>query len=94
MPCRFYESGYFGVPCLAVRDFQVGSVLQQHGIGFTFAQPLEEQLVRFFETLTVADYERICGRLGRMPDDMFVAGDDVGRLCRLIDGFSSPRPSG
>ena len=45
MPCRFYESGYFGVPCLAVRDFQVGSVLEQHGIGFTFEQPLEERLV-------------------------------------------------
>jgi succinoglycan biosynthesis protein ExoL len=93
MPCRFYESGYFGVPCLAVRDFQVGSVLEQHGIGFTFEQPLEDQLARFFETVTVADYDRICGALAEMPDDMFVAGDDVVGLCRLIDGFSSPRPS-
>ena len=93
MPCRFYESGYFGVPCLAVSDFQVGSVLERHGIGFTFEQPLEEQLVRFFETLTVAGYDRICGALAEMPDDMFVAGDDVVRLCRVIDGFSSPRPS-
>jgi succinoglycan biosynthesis protein ExoL len=94
MPCRFYESGYFGVPCLAVRDFQVGSVLEQHGIGFTFEQPLEEQLMRFLETLTVADYDRICSQLGRMPDDTFVAGDDVVGLCRLIDGFSSPPSSG
>ncbi len=22
MPCRFYEAGYFGVPCLAVRGFE------------------------------------------------------------------------
>ena len=93
MPCRFYESGYFGVPCLAVRDFQVGAVVEEHGIGFTFERPLEEQLVRFFESLTAADYDRICDRLGRMPDEMFVAGDDVARLCRLIDGFSSPRSS-
>jgi succinoglycan biosynthesis protein ExoL len=49
--------------------------------------------VRFFETLTVEEYERIGAELTRMPDDMFVAGDDVGRLCRLIDGLSSPRPS-
>jgi len=77
-----------------VRDFQIGSVLEQHGIGFTFEQPLEEQLVRFFETLTVGDYACICGKLVRMPDDTFVAGDDVARLCRLIDGFSSPRSSG
>ena len=75
------RGGYFGVPCLAVRDFQVGSVVEQHGIGFTFDQPLEERLVRFFETLTVADYERICAELARMPDDMFVAGDDVAKLC-------------
>jgi succinoglycan biosynthesis protein ExoL len=94
MPCRFYESGYFGVPCLAVRDFQVGSVLEQHGVGFTFEHPLEEQLVNFFETLTVADYERICSQLARMPDDTFVAGDDVEELCRLIDGFSWPRSTG
>jgi succinoglycan biosynthesis protein ExoL len=94
MPCRFYESGYFGVPCLAVRDFQVGSVVEQHGIGFTFDKPLEERLISFFETLTVADYERICAELGRMPDDMFVAGDDVSKLCGLIDSFSWPRSIG
>src|SRR6478752_2781656 len=87
MPCRFYESGYFGVPCLAVRDFEIGSVVERHGIGFTFAEPLEDQLVRFFEHLTVADYERVTRSLSRMPNEMFVAGDDVARLCRMMDGF-------
>jgi succinoglycan biosynthesis protein ExoL len=90
MPCRFYEAGYFGVPCLAVRDFEIGSVVRKHGIGFTFEQPLEDRLVRFFEELTVADYDRIAGALSRMPDDMFVAGDDVARLCRLMDGLRPP----
>jgi succinoglycan biosynthesis protein ExoL len=94
LPCRFYESGYFAVPCLAVRDFEIGSMLERHDIGFTFREPLEEQLIDFFERLTVADYERIRGRLARMPDEVFVAGDDVARLCRLIDGFSAPSPSG
>jgi len=69
-------------------------VLEQHGIGFTFEQPLEDRLVKFFETLTVSNYERICSRLARMPDETFVAGDDVAKLCRLIDGFSWPRSSG
>jgi len=90
MPCRFYESGYFGVPCLAVRDFEIGSVVERHGIGFTFAEPLEDQLVRFFEHLTVADYERVTRSLSRMPSEMFVAGDDVARLCRMMDGFRQP----
>jgi succinoglycan biosynthesis protein ExoL len=94
LPCRFYESGYFGVPCLAVRDFEIGSVLERHGIGFTFDTPLEDQLVRFFEELTLADYQRICRRLGRMPADMFVAGDDVARLCSLMYGLRTPQPAG
>jgi len=87
MPCRFYEAGYFGVPCLAVRDFEIGSVVQRHGIGFTFETPLEDQLVRFFEALTVDDYARTRCALSHMPDDMFVAGDDVARLCKLMDGL-------
>jgi len=94
LPCRFYESGYFGVPCLAVRDFEIGSVVQRHGIGFTFEQPLEDRLVRFFEELTADDYERISRTLSQMPVDMFVAGDDVARLCRLMDGFRPPQPTG
>ncbi|MBN9485800.1 MAG: hypothetical protein J0H44_01185 [Alphaproteobacteria bacterium] len=87
MPCRFYESGYFGVPCLAVRSFEVGSVLERHHIGFTFERPLEEQLVHFFETLTVADYEHIRARLRAVPREMFVADDDATRLCSMMEGL-------
>ncbi|SKA37910.1 succinoglycan biosynthesis protein ExoL [Enhydrobacter aerosaccus] len=91
MPCRFYEAGYFGVPCLAVRSFEVGSVLERHRIGFTFEQPLEEQLLRFFETLTVEDYERIRARLDAVPPEMFVATDDARRLCTLMDDLTPRR---
>lgn len=99
MPCRFYEAGYFGVPCLAVRSFEVGSVLERHRIGFTFGEPLEgsaegpleEQIVRFFETLTEADYERIRARLRAAPPEMFVASDDARQLCVLMDGLTPSR---
>jgi succinoglycan biosynthesis protein ExoL len=87
MPCRFYEAGYFGVPCLAVRSFEVGAMLERHRIGFTFDRPLEEQLVQFFETLQPADYEHICSRLRAVPTDMFVANDDTERLCAKLDDF-------
>jgi succinoglycan biosynthesis protein ExoL len=86
MPCRFYEAGYFGVPCLAVHGFEVGSVLERHGIGWTFSEPLEDSLVRFFERLTTEDYQRIRGRLCAVPHPMFVAGEDFRRLCRMLDG--------
>ncbi len=84
MPCRFYEAGFFGVPCLAVKGFEVGSVLERHGLGWTFDAPLEDAIVRFFEELTPAEYERVRGRLAAAPRKMFVAGEDVRRLCGLL----------
>ena len=90
LPCRFYEAGYFGVPCLAVHGFEVGSVLERYRIGFTFAPPLEDQLVRFFETLTPADYDHIRHRLSAVPTSMFVADNDIARLCTMLDDVKPP----
>jgi succinoglycan biosynthesis protein ExoL len=84
MPCRFYEAGYFGVPCLAVRGFEVGTALEKHGIGWTFETPLEDRIVQFFEQLTPAAYDDVRARLKGMPAGMFVAGEDVARLCTLL----------
>ena len=84
MPCRFYEAGYHGVPCLAVHRFEVGNVVEKHRIGWTFDAPLEESLVRFFERLTETDYEMIRTRLMAVPSSMFVAGEDVARLCAKL----------
>lgn len=85
LPCRFYEAGYFGVPCLAVHGFEVGSLVERHRIGWTFDAPLEDKLVRFFENVTPDDYDRILGRLHTMPSSMFVADGDVARLSRILD---------
>jgi succinoglycan biosynthesis protein ExoL len=84
LPCRLYEAGYFGVPCLAVRGFEVGTLLERHRIGWTFDQPLEDTLVRFFSTLRPGDYTHIRGRLRAMPSDAFVAGGEVARLSTMI----------
>jgi succinoglycan biosynthesis protein ExoL len=86
LPCRFYEAGYFGVPCLAVHGFEVGSLLERHRIGWTFDAPLEDSLVRFFETITLSDYEHIRGRLRNVPTDTFVANNDIARLSAILDG--------
>jgi succinoglycan biosynthesis protein ExoL len=85
MPCRFYEAGYFGVPCLAVHGFEVGRTIEAHRIGWTFREPLEDALVDFFEKLTVAEYERVRERLQTTPRKMFVAGEDVDGLCRMLE---------
>jgi succinoglycan biosynthesis protein ExoL len=89
MPCRFYEAGYYGVPCLAVHRFEVGNVIEKHRIGWTFDAPLEESLVRFFERLTEKDYEMIRARLAAVPSSMFVAAEDVAQLCEKL---ACPKP--
>jgi succinoglycan biosynthesis protein ExoL len=91
MPCRFYEAGYYGVPCLAVHRFEVGNVIEKHRIGWTFDAPLEDSLVRFFERLTEEDYELIRARLSAVPSSMFVAREDVAELCGKL-ARSKPGP--
>jgi succinoglycan biosynthesis protein ExoL len=89
MPCRFYEAGYFGVPCLAVQDFEVGRAIELCRIGWTFREPLEDALVDFFEKLTVADYDRVRSRLQAAPRSRFVAGEDLRGLCRLLESAAA-----
>lgn len=84
LPCRFYEAGYFGVPCLAVHGFEVGSLLERNRFGWTFDAPLEESLVRFFETISRSDYERVRDRLRNAPAETFVARDDITRLSAIL----------
>jgi succinoglycan biosynthesis protein ExoL len=88
MPCRFYEAGLFGVPCLAVRGFEIGAALDRLGLGWTFAAPLEEALIGFFTTLSVADYAEKRRNLLAAPLDSFAAGSEIGELCRKIEQLS------
>ena len=88
LPCRFYESGLFGVPCLAARGFEVGNKVDGLGAGWTFEEPLEEGLVRFFANLNAREYEMKRQRLLELPLSSFVADDDAAKLCRLMTELS------
>jgi succinoglycan biosynthesis protein ExoL len=85
LPCRFYEAGLYGVPCLAIRDFEIGRLIDRLNVGWTFAEPLEDALVRFFENLTPDDHARKRQRLLAMPRSAFVADDDVAALCEIFE---------
>ncbi len=84
LPCRLYEAGFFGVPCLAVHGFELGSLLEQKGIGWTFDAPLEDEIVKFFEALSWEEYQAMRQRLRPLSSSMFVAGNDVQKLCAAI----------
>lgn len=84
LPNRFYEAGLFGVPCLAVRGFEFGDMMERMRVGWTFGEPLENALVQFFETLTAADYLQKRRRLAAMPSSAFIADEDAAALCRIL----------
>jgi succinoglycan biosynthesis protein ExoL len=85
LPCRFYEAGFFGVPCLAVRGFEFGELLDRLDVGWTFDHPLEESLVRFFATLTSTSYQQKRRNLMACPANAFAAGNDGGGLCGKLE---------
>jgi succinoglycan biosynthesis protein ExoL len=84
LPCRFYEAGLFGVPCLAIRNFEVGSLIDRMGVGWVMEEPLEEAVVRFFERLTPEDYREKRRRLLELPQSTFIAEDDAARMCDVL----------
>ena len=65
--------------------------LERYRIGFTFSPPLEDQMVRFFETLTATDYDHIRHRLSSVPTSMFVADDAIDRLCTMLGDVTPQR---
>ncbi len=73
LPCRFYEAGFFGVPCLGVRGFESGNQIERLEAGWTFPEPLEDSLVRFFQTLTPEEYTGMRSRLAALPARHFVS---------------------
>lgn len=85
LPCRFYEAGYFGVPCLTAGGFEVGRMVSERQIGWNVSEPYEEELTLFFKTLTDAEYDETRCRLLALPESDFVAGADTSALIDLID---------
>ena len=84
LPCRLYEAGALGLPCLAVRDFEVGRKIDALDIGWTFDQPFENPLIEFFQSVTRAEVDEKRSRLLDLPKESFVADDDAAVLCRLV----------
>jgi len=85
LPCRFYEAGFFGVPCLAVRSFEIGRMIDCLDVGWTFDAPLEQALTRFFSSLSRSGYEQKRERLLASPTSAFVAGEEDKVLCNAIE---------
>jgi succinoglycan biosynthesis protein ExoL len=84
MPCRFYEAGYFGVPCLAAKGFEVGRAIEELDCGWTFAEPYEKALLDFFRSVTAEDYARKRQRLFALPDSTYIAATAADGLASIL----------
>jgi len=87
LPCRFYEAGAFGVPCLAAADFEVGKRIDQLGVGWTFGEPFEDSIVKFFSEISPEEYEQKQRRLYTLASETFVAGSGDQRLGEEIEAL-------
>ena len=86
LPCRLYESGIIGVPCLAARGFEAGEHVERLGIGWTVEPPYGDSLARLFARLAREEYDVVVDRLAALPLRSFVMGEDMAKLCRAIAG--------
>jgi len=90
LPNRIYEGGCFGVPAIAGKATETGRWIESNGLGWTFAEPLEDELAGFFETLGRDEWMAVKGRCVAYPRDGFVGEKDYAalsaRLSRLASG--------
>jgi len=84
LPCRFYEAGYLGLPCLVARDFEVGRKVESLDAGWTFSAPFDDTLFKFFEQVTRAEYAEKRRRITELPASTFLAQNDGAALCHFI----------
>ncbi len=87
LPNRIYEGGCFGVPVIGAKSTETGRWIEAHALGWTFAEPLEENLAEFFESLEPPAWEAVKRRCVSHPRDEFTGEVDYIRLAQRLDGL-------
>lgn len=84
LPNRLYEGGAFAVPLLAYEEHEVGRVVADEGIGWTFGEPLFDELAAFLGSLTTEAYRTRRAGFERLPSERFTTDRDWERLCAQV----------
>ncbi len=94
LPNRIYEGGCFGVPVIGAKATETGRWIEGRELGWTFAEPLEENLAEFFESLDPVEWQSVKNRCAAYPRDEFTGGADYASLARKLEqlecGMDSP----
>lgn len=76
LPNRIYEGGYYGSVPLVQDHVETGKHVRELGTGVPLSNPLEEQLIDFFKTLTSEDYQTLQKQAQAVPVDTWVLTKD------------------
>ena len=83
LPNRLYESGLYGAVPIALRDVETGEWLAQRKLGVLLTEPVEENLLEFFRSLTADAYIEHAAAIARAPRSTWV--HDVADCRRLVE---------
>lgn len=89
LPNRIYEGGCFGVPVLGSRTTETGRWIDQRGLGWTFEEPLEENLIHFFKGLDVAEWDRVSHACRAYPRHEFTGEADYALLSERLHALEN-----
>ncbi|MES2661618.1 MAG: glucosyl transferase [Verrucomicrobiota bacterium] len=85
LPNRIYEGGCFGVPVIGAQDTETGRWIDGHALGWTFEEPLEESLEKFFESLDPQEWKAVKHRCVAHPRREFTGESDYVRLAEHLN---------
>ncbi|RYD21377.1 MAG: hypothetical protein EOP88_11645 [Verrucomicrobiaceae bacterium] len=80
LPNRIYEGGCFSVPALGATETETGRWIEERALGWTFAEPLAENLAAFLTSLDVEDWQVVKGRCMTHSRGEFTGEKDYKRL--------------
>jgi succinoglycan biosynthesis protein ExoL len=84
LPNRLYEGGYFKVPMLSAKGFEVGKYIEKLATGWTFDPPYTESLIAFLDNLTVEAYLEVKENYHNLPASAFVSKSDFQEMCEMM----------
>ncbi len=89
LPNRIYEGGCFGVPVIGAKGTETGRWIDEHALGWTFGEPLVDELTAFIEALEPAEWERVKRRCAAHPRAEFTGDADYARLAERLERVTS-----
>ena len=89
LPCRMYEGSLYGSVPIAEKGVETSKWLLQRGAGVILDEPIEQNLIEFFRTLSHATYVDLVDRIAAVPQKDLVI--DRADCQALVEELQHPK---